>query len=87
MSLARRSLWSDLIEMTIAIGKVGGAIGREEFALEAGGARLPSCRGSERLPWIGTCARLADVARMTLAGIGTTVAGVRPSPATKRWRT
>ena len=68
------SLWSGLIEISIAIGKVGGAIGREELRskLVERGYRLAGDRDyrSARL-------RLADWARMTLAGISTTVGGVR----------
>ena len=77
------SLWSDLIEISIAIGKVGGAIGREELRskLVERGYRLAGDRD-----YRSARARLADVARMTLAGIGTTVA-VPDSPAMKRWRT
>jgi hypothetical protein len=68
------SLWSGLIEMSIAIGKVGGAIGREELRskLAERGYRLAGDRD-----YRSARARLADLARMTLAGIGTTVAGVR----------
>jgi hypothetical protein len=68
------SLWSDLIEISIAIGKVGGAIGREELRskLVERGYRLAGDRD-----YRSARARLADLARMTLAGIGTTVVGVR----------
>jgi hypothetical protein len=67
------SLWSDLIEISIAIGKVGGSIGREELRskLVARGYRLAGDRD-----YRSARARLADLARLTLAGIGTTVGGV-----------
>jgi hypothetical protein len=67
------SLWSGLIEISIAIGKVGGSINRDDlrFKLVERGYRLAGDRDyrSARL-------RLADLARMTLAGIGTTVGGI-----------
>lgn len=67
------SLWSGLIEISIAIGKVGGSISREDLRskLVERGYRLAGDR-DYRL----ARARLADLARMTLAGIGTTVGGV-----------
>ncbi len=67
------SLWSGLIEISIAIGKVGGGISREELRakLLGRGYRLAGDRDYRQAR-----ARLADLARMTLAGIGTTVAGV-----------
>jgi len=67
------SLWSGLIEISIAIGKVGGGIGREELRakLLERGYRLAGDRD-----YRPARARLSDLARMTLAGIGTTVAGV-----------
>lgn len=70
------SLWSDLIEISIAIGRVGGVIGREELRskLVERGYRLAGDRD-----YRSARARLADLARMTLAGIGTTLAGVRLS--------
>jgi hypothetical protein len=66
------SLWSDLIEISIAIGKVGGSIGREELRskLVERGYRLAGDRD-----YRPARARLADLARLTLAGIGTTVGG------------
>jgi len=67
------SLWSGLIEISIAIGKVGGGINREELRakLLERGYRLAGDRDYRQAR-----ARLADLARMTLAGIGTRVAGV-----------
>jgi hypothetical protein len=67
------SLWSDLIELSIAIGKVGGSIGREELRskLVERGFRFAGDRD-----YRPARARLADLGRMTLAAIGTTVGGV-----------
>lgn len=67
------SLWSDLIEISIGIAKAGGAIGRDELRsrLAERGFRLAGDRD-----YRPARARLAEMARMTLAGIGTTVAGV-----------
>ncbi|MGY4306403.1 hypothetical protein ACVIJ6_003646 [Bradyrhizobium sp. USDA 4369] len=67
------SLWSDLIEISIAIGKVGGSIIREDLRLKLveRGYRLAGDRD-----YRSARARLADLARMTLAGIGTTVGGI-----------
>jgi hypothetical protein len=67
------SLWSGLIEISIAIAKVGGGIGREELRakLLERGFRLAGDRD-----YRSARARLSDLARNTLAGIGTTVAGV-----------
>ncbi len=67
------SLWSDLIEISIGTAKAGGAIGRDElrFELVKRGFRLAGDR--DYRPARG---RLADMARMMLAGIGTMVAGV-----------
>ncbi len=67
------SLWSGLIEISIAIGKVGGGISREELRakLLERGYYLAGDRD-----YRPARTRLVDLARMTLAGIGTTVAGV-----------
>ncbi|MGJ5141266.1 hypothetical protein ACQR1V_25025 [Bradyrhizobium oligotrophicum] len=67
------SLWSDLIEISIAIGKVGGSIDREELRskLVARGYRLAGDRN-----YRPARARLADMAKTALALIGTTVGGV-----------
>jgi hypothetical protein len=67
------SLWSDLIEISIGIAKAGGAIGRDELRskLAQRGFRLAGDRD-----YRSARARLAELARMTLTGIGTTVAGV-----------
>lgn len=74
------ALWSVLIETSISIAKVGGAIGRDELRarLADAGFRLAGDRDHR-----AARARLADLSRMTLANIGTTVAGVsltRPKP-------
>ncbi len=67
------SLWSGLIEISIAIGRVGGGISREELRVKLldRGYRLAGDRDYRQAR-----ARLADLAKMTLAKIGTTVAGV-----------
>ena len=67
------SLWSELIEISISIAKVGGAINRDELRakLVERGVRLAGDRD-----YRPARARLADLARMTLADIGTTVGGV-----------
>ncbi len=67
------SLWSDLIEISIATAKSGGSIDRHELRakLVDRGFRLAGDRD-----YRPARARLADMARMTLAGIGTAVAGV-----------
>lgn len=67
------SLWSNLIEISIDTGKVGDAIDRDELRakLKDRGFRFAGDR-DYRL----ARARLADLARMTLAAIGTTVGGV-----------
>jgi ABC-type cobalamin/Fe3+-siderophores transport system ATPase subunit len=68
------SLWSGLIEISIAIGKVGGVIAREELRskLVDRNYRLAGDRD-----YRSARARLADLAKTTLANIGTTVAGVQ----------
>lgn len=70
------SLWSGLIEISIAIGKVGGSISRKDLRLKLveRGYRLAGDRD-----YRSARARLADLARMTLAGIGTTVGGINLS--------
>lgn len=70
------SLWSGLIEISIAIGKVGGSISRKDLGLKLveRGYHLAGDRD-----YRSARARLADSARMTLAGIGTTVAGINLS--------
>lgn len=67
------SLWGNLIEISIGTAKAGGAIGWDELRskLAMRGFRLAGDRD-----YRPARARLADMARMTLAGIGTTVAGV-----------
>lgn len=67
------SLWSDLIEISVSIAKVGGAIDREELRakLVGRGFRLAGDRD-----YRAARALLAEQARHTLAGIGTTVGGV-----------
>ena len=67
------SLWSELIEISISIAKVGGAIDREELRakLVGRGFRLTGDRDYRAARTL-----LAEQARHTLAGIGTTVGGV-----------
>ena len=67
------SLWSDLIEISISTAKAGGAIGRDELRSELvkRGFRLAGDRDYQPAR-----RQLADMARMRLAGIGRTVAGV-----------
>jgi hypothetical protein len=67
------SLWSELIEISVSIAKVGGAIDREELRakLVGRGFRLAGDRD-----YRAARALLAQQARHTLAGIGTTVGGV-----------
>jgi hypothetical protein len=70
------SLWSNLIEISIETGKVGGAINRDELRekLRNRGFRFAGDRD-----YRPARARLADLARMTLAAIGTTVGGANLS--------
>ena len=67
------ALWTSLIELSIATARTGGAIDRDGLRAELvkRGFRLAGDRD-----YRSARERLADMARMTLAGIGTTVAGV-----------
>jgi hypothetical protein len=68
------ALWGNLIEIVIATGKTGGALNREQLRRELTvkrGFRLIGDRD-----YTPARARLAEMARMTLEGIGSTVAGV-----------
>jgi hypothetical protein len=67
------SLWANLIEVSIAIGKVGGSINREELRAILSGRDF---RFAGDRDYTTARTRLADMARMTLAAIGTTVGGV-----------
>ena len=67
------ALWSVLIEISLATGKTGGALDRSALrqSLIDRGFRLAGDRD-----YSAARAKLADMAQMTLAGIGRTVAGV-----------
>ena len=67
------SLWSELIEISVSIAKVGGAIDREELRAKLVGR---SFRLAGDRDYRAARALLAEQARHTLAGIGTTVGGV-----------
>ncbi|BBB10389.1 hypothetical protein [Sphingopyxis sp. EG6] len=67
------SLWSELIEVSVSIAKVGGAIDREELRAKLVGR---SFRLAGDRDYRAARALLAEQASHTLIGIGTTVGGV-----------
>lgn len=67
------SLWSELIEISVSIAKVGGAISREELRVKLLGRGFHLTGDRD---YRAARALLAEQARHTLAGIGTRVGGV-----------
>jgi hypothetical protein len=68
------ALWSNLIEIVIATGKSGGSLDREQLRYELTHTRGFRLAGDRH--YAPARARLAEMAQMTLEGIGSTVAGV-----------
>jgi hypothetical protein len=68
------ALWGNLVEIVIATGKTGGSLDREQLRRELTDTRGFRLAGDRN--YAPARARLAEMAQMTLEGIGSTVAGV-----------